>query len=446
MKNSILETAELLKKQMVSVEKLDSKTVSLAFNLFSKLDIKPQYKNAHGLVNTHDNSEELDMQFFKDKERIEILIKWSLEIYPFVKILENECKLPLIKGGFLGDIDNLLKKRYDSFVEALKELPNGQTFGKKNISAIEKFAGLILECINEELKGNRGNSHIIFKQAMEYFVDIVGDLKGFELWLESLRIPNTLFRIREAENNTSFTQKDLFHIPFQHRRIVRSNRYSASGKPCLYLGSSLAVCMHELNKPLHESVNMHASAFKIKKKDNIKILEIGISPFVIAEFTEDLFVSLYKGKPTFVFDKIFMTWVLNAACSIKVDNPQDNYKQEYIIPQLLTEWISTSTDYDGICYMSTKVHDVGTNDYTLYRNYVFPTKERKESGYCPYLWNLFDVSKPKNISAYKDQIQGSSSAAYSINIHESIIDIDGKNIPYKECELGKMEGILIKSF
>ncbi|MEH6872734.1 hypothetical protein V7006_19845, partial [Bacillus safensis] len=64
----------------------------------------------------------------------------------------------------------------------------------------------------------------------------------------------------------------------------------------------------------------------------------------------------------------------------------------------------------------------------------------------PYLWNLFDVSKPKNISAYKDQIQGSSSAAYSINIHESIIDIDGKKIPYKECELGKMEGILIKSF
>ncbi|MCW4357547.1 RES domain-containing protein [Bacillus altitudinis] len=441
MKNPIIETAKLLKKQIDYAEKLDSEIVSLAFSLYSKLDIKPQYKKVP------DNSEEVDIQFFNNKERIEILIKWSLEIYPFVKILENECKLPLVKEGSLGDIDGLLKKRYDSFVEALKKTPYGQAFDKKNISVIEKFVGLILDCINEELKGNRGNSYIIFKQAMEYFVGVVGDLKSFEMWLESLRIPNTLFRIREDKNSTSFSQKeDLFHIPFQHRGIVGSNRYSASGKPCLYLGSSLAVCMHELNKPLNESVNMYASAFKIKKKDSIKILEIGISPTVISEFTKDLFVSLYKGEPTFGFDKIFLTWVLNAACSIKVENPQDNYKQEYIISQLLTEWISTSTEYDGICYMSTKVHDVGTNDYTLYRNYVFPTKERKTSGYCPYLWSLFDVSKPKNISAYKDQIQDLPSAAHSINTYEFIFDVDGKNIPYKECELGKMEGILIKSF
>ncbi|MFW1494652.1 hypothetical protein ACEV9S_24505, partial [Vibrio parahaemolyticus] len=50
-----------------------------------------------------------------------------------------------------------------------------------------------------------------------------------------------------------------------------------------------------------------------------------------------------------------MTWPLIAACSIRVKNPSDNFKPEYIIPQLLLQWARDYKSIDGIRYTSTHI-------------------------------------------------------------------------------------------
>lgn len=58
-----------------------------------------------------------------------------------------------------------------------------------------------------------------------------------------------LYRMRRMENRRDVSNKDLFHIPLNKRGIVNTNRYSAPGYPCLYLGTSIYACWEELGRP-----------------------------------------------------------------------------------------------------------------------------------------------------------------------------------------------------
>ena len=42
--------------------------------------------------------------------------------------------------------------------------------------------------------------------------------------------------------------EDIFHIPYNLRAKISSNRYSISGYPSLYLSTSLELCKQELKK------------------------------------------------------------------------------------------------------------------------------------------------------------------------------------------------------
>lgn len=51
---------------------------------------------------------------------------------------------------------------------------------------------------------------------------------------------------------------------------------------------------------------------------------------------------------------VFM-WPLIAACSIKVKHREDSFKPEYIVPQLLLQWIRNNQEIDGIRFSSTHI-------------------------------------------------------------------------------------------
>ena len=57
------------------------------------------------------------------------------------------------------------------------------------------------------------------------------------------------FRARKISRLTRPTRRDLFHVPFEEREKLASQRYSIPGVPCLYLGSSAYVCWEELGRP-----------------------------------------------------------------------------------------------------------------------------------------------------------------------------------------------------
>ncbi|MGG2305084.1 hypothetical protein ACE4Z6_27055, partial [Salmonella enterica] len=55
--------------------------------------------------------------------------------------------------------------------------------------------------------------------------------------------PNqNFYRIREKNDNQVYSSNEMFHIPFQLRGKVITQRYSIPGFPSLYLGTSLYVC------------------------------------------------------------------------------------------------------------------------------------------------------------------------------------------------------------
>ncbi|MCP4180319.1 MAG: hypothetical protein GY756_21355 [bacterium] len=127
------------------------------------------------------------------------------------------------------------------------------------------------------------------------------------------------YRIRNKDDNFTFSSLDMFHIPFEFRGKVNTQRFSIPGFPSLYLGRTLYVCWEELNRPHIDSFQ----SVRLKSTKGISFLDL--TPPIITD------KNIYSSE---VY-KYFMTWPLIACCSIKVKGYSDTFKPEYIIPQLL---------------------------------------------------------------------------------------------------------------
>ena len=55
--------------------------------------------------------------------------------------------------------------------------------------------------------------------------------------------------------------------------------------------------------------------------------------------------------------KYIYTYPLRAACSLVVKHPDGKFIEEYIIPQLLLQWVINDEDFDGIRYESCSSSD-----------------------------------------------------------------------------------------
>ena len=80
---------------------------------------------------------------------------------------------------------------------------------------------------------------------------LLSDLKDF---YEVLNIRNfwpreNFYRIRIHKENFPIAIDNFFHIPFEKRGLVKTQRFSIPGFPSLYLGSSIYLCWEELNRP-----------------------------------------------------------------------------------------------------------------------------------------------------------------------------------------------------
>ena len=123
-----------------------------------------------------------------------------------------------------------------------------------------------------------------------------------------------LYRLRTGPL-TQLTQRDLFHIPFEKRQLVASQRYSIPGLPSLYLASSLWIAWEELGRPALASI--HASRFE--GKGNLRVLDFGWSPSLAGLSTfghsdgAETFGEFAKGQA--------IIWPLIAACSLVRRHP-----------------------------------------------------------------------------------------------------------------------------
>lgn len=313
--------------------------------------------------------------------------------------IEERFQLPISK--YDNDFFYFIKKQFDLYEKKIEEYYlEGNSISDSNYKVINKLCKRILLSIKNIYIGRQDLAQENFNEAMKLVSD--------KLLVREIDNNDNIYwyRLRVGDNN-EYERKDLFHVPFQLRHLVNSYRYSIPGHPSLYLGSSSFVCWNELRRPDFDKI--HIAGFRLRKEKSIRVLDFGYRPSDIFMYENQTIIEskkimisdfqrLYEQNNSLYQNYIFL-WPIIACCSVKVKYDKSVFKPEYIVPQLLFQWIRKNKEIHAIKYFSVStpyrsLSSFSTNPIDLVHNYVFPTNEFKTRGYCEELISKFEISNP----------------------------------------------------
>ena len=345
----------------------------------------------------------------------------------FKQILnDSRLFLPLRWNG--SDFSSTLNNLFDYYINKI-EMLSKETYNKDHIRVdtayIKRLCGSLNKVVNHYMNGFPSNAYISFNKVMNLLMEKPlkiyqkSSTELFEVSKDSLKEDEDLklFRAVSVDENKPYQRTRVFHTPFNLRSKVSTSRYSIAGYPSLYLGTSLALCCEEIHSNPYQGFTI-ASMFKLERtieytNTNIRVIELGVKPqdFVNVEYNNEI---RERRIPRRLLEdenikSSYLIWYpLIASCSYIRTNKKDPFAPEYIIPQLLMQWvrneIRTDDDYDqlvGIRYFScasVKSSDMGFN-------YVFPTSGQPKSAelpYCSVLSKAFRLTNPVYIHEYDD--------------------------------------------
>lgn len=275
-----------------------------------------------------------------------------------------------------------------------------------DINEIETTSNLLKQCIHEYHQGFPAAAFRTIKKVMINLMETPlkvyqksGDLEP----LETDRL--YLFRLRSVSDAAKHIRKDLFHVPSCARSMISTCRYSIAGYPSLYLTTSVELGMEEIGGATN---NVLVSRFKIirpQKELNIRVLELGIKPQDFFEQNREYSrsardLSDINLRNNEIRSNYLRWYPLIAACSFIKANKKSPFSSEYIVPQLLMQWVRKQIgrhELMGIRYFScasVRASDLGFD-------YVFPVDNTNyEEGYCSILRNSFLLTDPVYLKDY----------------------------------------------
>jgi hypothetical protein len=181
------------------------------------------------------------------------------------------------------NVYSFLERHYKSYIADLNNY-----FGKKDSAEIKKakklvasFSQDILAAIDLYFQGYSAEAYFTFAKRMD-------EIQDFLIYKETAK--NSEYRFCRIRVDEGKTWKDLFHIPFDKRELVKGYRYSIAGFPSLYLaasgtfnsyvrpldyGTALSLAWFETGMP----DKFYWSKFKLKSVEPLKILDLTVSPF-----------------------------------------------------------------------------------------------------------------------------------------------------------------------
>lgn len=350
----------------------------------------------------------------------------------------NMFSLPRRWSGrdYYADLNKLLKD-FEEKVDS--KYKNDKTFTGKLRGIKEN----VLRLVREYLHGYPAKAYSIIEELMR-------ELETEPLYADPTTLGN-LYRMTEVSENVVYDRGRIFHAPYNMISKLKTYRYSIAGYPSLYLTSSLKLAesessIFETRKPAI------AARFKLRQYSSIKkikILEFGCRPQDLAGSKENLskredFEKAIRAAdkrqkneahkklpppdssgsshtPTTNAPKRYMLWYpLIAACSYIRANRDDPFAQEYMVPQLVTQWLRSQNTGKlvGIKYFS--CYSIKSSE--LGANYVFPTSgdpillppilPKSSSGedkvlpkagvenHCPILNDAFLLTAPEYVPEY----------------------------------------------
>lgn len=250
---------------------------------------------------------------------------------------------------------------------------------------LQKEVSHICDTIKEIVKSQYKGLHAQAFKKLQYLFTGTKYYNGLsgKIPYSTLKANTSLFRARVNNTYNKFTYKDMFHIPFDKRGIVQTQRYSFPGYPCLYVGESIYACWEEMHRVDFDLCMVS----RIENQRDIKLLDLKVP-------TKDE----YDGS----LEAILLRFPLIIACMIVVQNRDDVFKPEYIIPQLLTEWVITynSKHKDDFIYGIRYTSSLTTDEFGFPKSKInniafFPINILGNSiRYCPKLADIFRITDP----------------------------------------------------
>jgi hypothetical protein len=319
-----------------------------------------------------------------------------------IKFFDSEAlRIPLERTSNDEDFEQYLRGVFDRYLKAFDVLQDSNHLTRDIRERQPRAAQLctsVSTAVREYLSGSPHGAFQVIQEtlASEDFRNHIGCLRMFDVAGSSpLR---EMYRIRSTDEPAIYGRKDIFHVPFQLRHLVKRQRYSIPGLPCLYLGATLYVCWDELGRPPFHT--LHAARFKAADGVDIGVLDFSARPRDTARFVDQVNVNFsgdfYIHGPGLMARAI--CWPLVAACSVRRLHHDAPFIAEYIIPQLMLQWIARpdadGRRPDGIAYLSVRTDPEYGFQSDPFINLVFPVQEPHVRGYCPVLRRKFELTEP----------------------------------------------------
>lgn len=282
---------------------------------------------------------------------------------------------------------------------------------------IQVVCDRIVECLDLYSHANLAECIKMMRKIISHDSFCAYRVKEGSLWYRS-RMVESRKRVLKA--------KEMFHVPFDQIRKIGNNRFSISGYPCLYLSNTIWACWEELKEPAMEDF----CTSLIKNSKEIELLDLRFP----------------NRKYNQTVESVLYTLPLIIACSVEVEYPDDPFKPEYILPQIVMLALVNHEKYQGCSFTSTKKVDNFDWPDDLLCNIAMPVKCVNDTGLCPKLTDSFLVSDAIN---YKYEVLKCNIAPVKSASNADVEEIFGgphvKPTPYEDYTgsiFGQMEKIL----
>lgn len=266
------------------------------------------------------------------------------------------------------DAKVLLEDSFKVFQGIIKGAAN--LVDEDTINEVVSLCDAVLTCFDYAYSGNQTKAY----ETLSPQLHKLSYLKPF------VDVGESFYRMRLRKDDVQFGYKDLLPIPDDKRYLVKTQRFSMPGLPCLYLGYHANACWEELHRP--PVGDCMISRYEVIKKFQVISLEIPSYD----TFSSDLNACV----------KLFP---LIMACMVKVADYSDPYKSCYLIPQLIMEWltcdeIAIHQDFKGVRYTSVHVNGQFNYPQITFNNLALPVPGPKKPFFAKGLDELFVLTEP----------------------------------------------------
>lgn len=274
--------------------------------------------------------------------------------------------------------------------------PTDCSFEEHVNNLLEKYYGMVGSHFmgDEEVLGEVRGVKEIIKGALEDYskakiVNAISRIEGYirnnkNLLTYSLCPSNNdvdkfWYRMRILEKDKKvYPATEMFHIPFQLRGKVNTQRFSIPGYPCLYISRSIWATWEEMHEPKLDEFCVSCLKPTISENNPIKLLDLRM---------------IDEAEPcSSDIRRILVTLPFVIACSIKVLNPDDSFKPEYIMSQLVMLALVNDQERIGCIYTSTQRNSRFNWDIAKLDNIALPVQMVEYKGYCSKLSSMFEIT------------------------------------------------------